>query len=219
MVSRTEARIREIDDDSKSIRKSARAMTDIFDISYDHIRNVISAKRAGFESLQKYKLNKLKQKNFDSFYDYRNFCGIAKDKAKIWHERWAKKRGFNSFSEYVKYCKFARSDKLLDVPLPQRKFEETLKIVSNDELGILPVYNSPDFDREEYWTLVQEAMKDLSVKEYQVIIGKYFDGKTFEEIGKEIKRTRQNAQQMEVSALEKITARVKLIPYLINRSA
>lgn len=106
---------RELDDETISVRKSARKLAPNLNRKMNTIRNILQAKRMGFKSINNYVLHRISERGFNSKADYKEH--LAKEKGFDSYGQYklhlAKKRGFKDLTEYRKHITEKRGFKSL----------------------------------------------------------------------------------------------------------
>jgi len=77
-------------------------------------------------------------------------------------------------------------------------------VPSNKDYSLIGILEAED-KKEEIKNNLNKILEKLP-EEYQLVIkSRFYEGKTLEEIGKEINKTRARIGQLEISALEKLS--------------
>ena len=129
----------------------------------------------------------------------------------------AKRRGFDSLKSYFDFL--AQKNGFKSQSKYQLYLREMKKIFPNDpENGHIKYINPFILDRiriqrdcslidimnEEIKGLLEKVIGNLSERYQRVIRGRFYEGKTLEEVGKELRITRQRVKDIESKALRKL---------------
>ena len=217
MVSELESKVRKLDNKNKSITESARRITLQLELREGTIMNYILAKRAGFSSFSEWRKDRLKKRGFHGWTDYFNYL--------------AKKSGLKDYKElinraYIKTGFWGRADynnylyhkKIGHVKDKEEYFEGAwkdklnLKYKSNESLDKIPTER--DFSligilknadkKEEIKSLLDKIIGNLPERYQRIIRGRFYEGKSYAKIGKELKISRERVRQIESKAIRKL---------------
>jgi len=135
-----------------------------------------------------------KRKGFGSYVDYLNYLAV--------------KKGFNSFAHYAKVKKV-----LLE---KYRNLSEEGMVLVDDLVldGFEAESSRREISKVEDEELVGRAINLLDERKRKVVVGRFFEGKTLEEVGKDVGVTRQRAYQLEEDALDHMRWHFRIINLL-----
>lgn len=181
-----EQKIRELDISERKMSEIAIAASHIFNKSYNYCRDILRAKRKGS----------------DSYSAYREFLAKGKGHESIYEET-AKNAGFDYWSRYVKYLGLRREQRRIRYSSNnQRRFEKSLIRLPEEKLD--EISNPIKFNETAEANFLYKALNTLSKKEFYIITGVFFEGKTETEIGRQFKVTPQRIQIIKRRAMGKL---------------
>ncbi|MDP1695381.1 MAG: sigma factor-like helix-turn-helix DNA-binding protein [archaeon] len=181
-----EQKIRELDIHGRKISEIATAAAYIFNKSYNSCRNILGAKRKGFDSYSEYREFLAKNKGHDSIY-----------------EETAKNAGFDDWSRYIKYLGLRKEQRRIRYSSNnQRRFEKSLVCLPEEKLD--EISNSVKFNETAEANFLYRALNALSKREFHIISEVFLKGKTETEIGKQSKVTPQRIQIIKRRAMGKL---------------
>ncbi|MEK6844120.1 MAG: sigma-70 family RNA polymerase sigma factor [Nanoarchaeota archaeon] len=174
MASELEARVRELDDENKSGVNSARELANRLNLNYRTVSIWIIAKRRGFDSLK-------------SYFDFL-----------------AQKNGFKNRSKYNSYILemkkvFEDNEENQDIKYVDPAILDRTRI--HRDCYLISIMKE---DNEEIKNLFEKIIGKLPDKHQRVIRSRFYEEKTLEEIGKELKISRQRINQIEREAIKKL---------------
>ncbi len=218
MISKLELKVREMDDGTKSITENARAIADkLNEKSWKYILTILTAKRQGFDSIKNYRIKNFKKRGFNRLLDLEN-AQARKRNFKDFYEYQdyiAQRNSFLDYNEYTNYLYHKSRGKFKN----QKDFQEREgllegleyidpekldAVISWEDYSFIGILETED-KKEEMRNNLDQILKRLPEKYRLIIKSRFYEGKTLEEIGKEVDKTRARAGQLEVSALKKLS--------------
>jgi len=208
-------RIRELDDETKPVAESAKAISKQLKTSYDTIRSYIRAKRRGFSSHAKYLYHLAKQR------------GTTINRL---HEISYMKRGFKSQGEYDKYILLYQTleydsldEYLLDLAeehglssvdelmeqMPEKSFEPWLTLTDSREILERPCDNNSQRSIE-LAELIEDTLKVLDEREQRIIRKIFYEGQTSLELEESLGYNPPTRRVAKFKVLEKLRKRAKI---------
>lgn len=208
--------IRELDDESKSMAESARDIAEQLNLNLRTTAIIILAKRRKFDSVKDYRIDNLKKRGFNRRTEYLNYRAKKNhfENFREYGEYIAQINGFIDKSEYILY----RYHKLRSNFKNKRDFQERegllegLKYIdpksldnlsAEKETSLISILEESD-KKEEKARLLEETLEGLKERWRRVIIGRFYEGKTLEEVGKALEITIARVEQLEKKALRKL---------------
>ena len=199
MVSELELKVREMDDPNIKIYEMSRQIAKKLKASLETVYHYLIAKRQGLESNAEYLRAILKKRGINSISEYesykvlkRGFLGKADYANYLYH----KKR--NRVKNKEEYFEGSWKDRKLDFQ-DSRALDN---IQSDKDYSLISILEVED-RKEEIKFLLNITLERLYEKWRKVLIGRFYEGKTFEEIGKDLNLTRERVRQIEEKALQK----------------
>jgi RNA polymerase sigma factor (sigma-70 family) len=202
MASELEKKVREMDDESKSISARAREISKQEDLKYNTVYIYLRSKRAGYTHFSYIKKNLADKGRATNFY------GI----------KYALERGFLNPKEYsdarrlIKNGNFKNLDEAREYLILRKSKEKWIyeidpSILDNENSngdfsleGICDDWNG----KEKISTLLEEIIGKLNDKYNKVIRKRFFDGLTLEQIRADVGFSKQHIQRIEKDALKKL---------------
>ena len=210
-----EQQVRSLDDESKSIKVSARDMAAQLGTKFGTTRAYLIAKRNGFASSFEYyscnarkngfkdrndlMLTGLKARGFNSFRQYRNWLALSR-----------------GFVNWLEYCEFKRNGKkgenleeyqaYIQKKEDEQFFGNQLIILPNEKLPEIPIENNIEYLQEEIEKILGDAMSVLAEREMAVIKNRFYKDQFLEKIGESFRKkiSKERVRQIEAEALEKM---------------
>lgn len=217
MISELESKARNLDDERKSINESAREIERQVRINKKYAINIISAKRFGFSSLIAWKKSCLEKRGFSSLIEYEDYRARKKGlkNHKELREQECINMGFYGKADYHNYLHHKNRghvknkeeyfeglwrDKFDLEYKPNEYFEE---ISTEKDFSLIGILENED-KKEEIKNLLEKITAKLPERDQRVIRARFYEGKTYQEIGKELKLTRERIRQIEPKAIRKL---------------
>ncbi len=218
MVSELELRVREMDDETVKVSVMARRIANKFeeDVSEGHIRNILFAKRGGYGSWTEYINKKIRKKGFKRRVDYEEYLAQKRGLKglKEYKEEVYRRLGFLSNSEYCNYIRhkekghFKNLEEYLDKEglskrLEYRNPKDIPEVASEKDYSLIGILEAED-KKEQIKLLLEKCLNDLDEEDREIITSRYYEGKTLEEIRKELKVTNEGVRQIEIKAIKRL---------------
>ena len=217
MVSELESKVRKLDNKRKSIAKSASEIARKSGINEMYATNIIFAKRQGFSSFNEWLRSYLKKRGFSEGRDYLNYLAERngfKDYKEL-RDRVYMNKGFCGRADYDNYLHHKNSGHVkneeeyfegifrskLDTEHKDAKYFDNL--VADNDYSLISILENAD-KKEEIKALLEKIINKLPKKYQRVIRGRFYEEKTLEEIGKELKISRERVRQIEQYAIKRL---------------
>jgi cytidyltransferase-like protein len=218
-ISKTERKVRKLDNPELNVADSAREVCKKTGINYrtctkyiadlrrgvnDRIYSAILARENGFISPHErnsYRAAKVKIKNI-SLKGFRN--------------EEAKRNKFKHTESYIRFLEdkivFFQQEMKKESDILQKKFEySALDFLDPDQLIKLNPKRETSrinpIDKEEFWKFMESTLTD---EQYNVLYARFIENKTCKTIAKKLKCSNQRALQIEVETLKKLRHPVRL---------
>ncbi len=216
MVSARENLVRKLDNKTKSIVESARNIAEQLNISLRTTEKIIRCKRRGFNSTNDYHISILKKSGLNNWTDALNYW--AENRGFKDHNEYeeyiAQKNGFINLNEYNMYLRYKSKGKFKNKRDFQERdgFVEDLEyqdpkfldnILYENDYSLLGILEQED-KKEEIKNILDKSLEKLDENSKRVIIERFYEGKTLNEIGSQMNFTRQRVEQIEKDALRKL---------------
>ncbi len=217
MTSELEIKVREMDDESRTISENARLIADKLNIiNKGHLKNILFAKRRGFNSLKEYYIRNFKRRGFNKFMDICNAVAIRKNfkNFRAYKNDICLKLGFlgeNEYNSYIRYKKKRCFKNLRDFQERQgllknveyRDSESIPEIESDKDYSLIGILQTAD-KKDEMGNKIEYIFKRLPENMQSAIKLRFYEGKTLEGAGKSLNLSRERIRQLECMALEKL---------------